>query len=71
MNRNKWSVGELVRRHTMEQLVALMQELQSDPANANPLKGSIYLYTKETNRKLDNIGFAITTLMGKGKNGTN
>lgn len=54
---------EMGRNLTMEQLVSLQQQVTADPASKNPLRASgqsIYLYSKQAKKKLDNIAWAIT-----------
>ena len=48
-----------------KQLHALMLEIESDPKNQNPDKKSIFRYTKEANKKLDKIRWAITNNLRK------
>lgn len=45
---------------TIEELHALDKALTSDPANVNPNKYSIYMYTPATHKKLDKIARAIS-----------
>jgi hypothetical protein len=61
----KWNATRLYREHTAEQLIELQWSLTSDPANANPARAvdpaaSIWLYTRETHRRLSAIAQAIT-----------
>lgn len=42
-------------RMTNEELLALDAQLCADPANLNPVAGSIFRYTPATHRKLDAI----------------
>lgn len=55
---------------TMEKLLQKMKEIEEDPNNKNPEheKGnSIYIYKKEARKKLDEISWAITYLLGEKK----
>jgi hypothetical protein len=54
---------ELYKRHSMDELIDMRDDLCNDPANRNPVRGSIYLYTKKTHKKLDDIAWAITMHM--------
>lgn len=47
---------------SMAALLAEGERLRSLPANRNTRRGSIYLYTPATHRKLDQIAWAITHL---------
>ena len=61
----KWSAARLYQENSSEELTVLAAALTSDPENANPGSranggSSIYLYTKETHRRLAAIAQAIT-----------
>ena len=59
----RWNATRLYREHTADELTALAATLQADPVNANPEHAagrSIWLYTKETHRRLAAIAQAIT-----------
>lgn len=65
----RWNATRLYRENTADQLVALAASLRDNPANANPARAvdpgaSIWLYTKETHRRLDAIAQAITWHLG-------
>lgn len=45
---------------SLKELEAIRQNLITDPKNKNTQKNSIYLYTKETHKKLDNLAWAVT-----------
>jgi hypothetical protein len=47
---------------SFEELNELREMVVNDPKSANPdhARGSIYLYTREANRKLDALAWAVT-----------
>lgn len=56
---------------TMEKLLQKQKEIQENPKYKNPehLKGnSLYIYTKQARKMLDEIAWAITYLLGEKKN---
>jgi hypothetical protein len=57
----------LYKRLSMEQLHAKRQALIADPANRNPDRDSIYLYTPKARRMLDDIAWAVSYHMSDEK----
>ena len=55
------------KQKTMQELLAKQRAIEADPKNRNPQKGSIWLYTKNAQRRLDKIAFEITELLRQKK----
>lgn len=53
------SAVKLYTKYSQEDLVRLMEDIQSRPENHMPA-GSVYLYTPNARKKLENITRAIT-----------
>ncbi|WP_420478282.1 hypothetical protein [Brevundimonas sp. FT23028] len=61
-----WSPARLSDAYTTAELTAWLQELSSDPANANPDHAagrSVYLHSQAARRKMDALSWAITHRM--------
>jgi hypothetical protein len=57
-----WDAVKLSDAYTANELAAAIQELHADPDNANPAHAagkSIYLYTRQTMKRTDALGWAI------------
>lgn len=52
---------------TNEELTAMARAIENDPANRNPVAGSIFKYTKAAHRKLDAIALQITHNLAAGR----
>lgn len=46
-------------KYTREELKQLMESIRADPANRNPDKNSVWIYTRKVHKKLDDIVRAI------------
>jgi hypothetical protein len=57
-----WKSFDMYKNLNIEELLALRKKVEEDPKSQNPLhaKGSIFLYTKAAERKLDAISWAVT-----------
>lgn len=55
----------LLSEHSFADLERLRLSIVNDPACANPDKKSIYLYSKSARRKLDALGWAVTTKLNE------
>jgi hypothetical protein len=57
-----FNIAKLAQHYTIEELAELNAAITSDPAMRNPPGHSIWIYTTDACRMLDNIGYAIHNL---------
>ena len=51
---------ELAKKYSLKELEAMHQAIYNDPASLNLNKPSIHVYNKKAEKKINEIGWAIT-----------
>jgi hypothetical protein len=68
-----WRPTDLAANLSQAQLIELMRAVESDPVSKNPrhsTHGSIFLYTKAAQKKLDALSWAVTHQLRDAKSST-
>lgn len=50
---------DLYKKHSLEELAAMREEVTRDPANKNTQPGSIYLFSPKARKLLDDLAWAV------------